>query len=93
MKRQVIVTTDKDKRGVFYGTLEKEEGEKVVLTDARMVVYWSEETKGVLGLAAIGPQRGSRVTPVVPRIELEGKTAIIDCTKEAVEVFRGEIWS
>jgi len=92
MKRQVIVTTDNTKRGVFYGTLENEVGEKVILTDARMIVYWSSPTKGVLGLAAHGPKAGSRVTPVVPRIELEGKTAIIDCTEEAVKAFEGDIW-
>ena len=91
--RPVVVTTDKDRRGVFAGLLQDDDGAgRVVLTNAQMCVYWSEGTHGVLGLAAHGPADGSRVGPVVPRIELDGVTCIIDMTPEAVEKWRAQPW-
>jgi len=87
-KRHVIVTTDSRRRGVFFGTFKSGDvGSPVELTDARMIVYWSAATHGVLGLAATGPADGSRVGPTVPQIRLDGVTAIIDCTPEAVARF------
>jgi hypothetical protein len=92
--KYVVVTTDKDKRGVFMGRLEKKNADKgtCVLSDARMCVYWSAETHGVLGLASDGPQKGSRITPSVPRIELTGVTSFIDCTEKAVTQWQTLIW-
>jgi len=89
---KVVVTTDKDRQGVFYGTLDKHEGDEVELLDARMAVYWSEQTKGVVGLASIGPQVGSRITPPAPRIWLNGVTAIMVCSKEAVKQWEKGLW-
>jgi len=51
-KRMVVVTTDKDRRGVFFGELiSKTNDFTVQLRNAQMAVYWSKETKGILGLA------------------------------------------
>ena len=92
--RNVVVTTDASRRGVFAGKLERQDGEgNVRLLDARMCVYWSTATRGVLGLAAIGPQEGSRIGPAVPSIELNGVTAVIDMTDEAVKKWEEEPWS
>ena len=94
-RRNVVVTTGADRKGVFFGELlsvdiEKETAE---LKDAQLCVYWSAETRGVLGLASIGPQKGSRVTPIVPNITLNGVTAIMDTTKEAAEKWKAMPWS
>ena len=91
-KRIVLVTTNKDRRGVFCGELLSEKGNVVELTNARMAVYWSTTVKGVLGLASIGPQKGSRITPKVPRIKLNGVTSMTDCTKEATKNWEKELW-
>ena len=94
-KRMVVVTTDKDRRGVFFGEL-KEQDEAMatcILLNARMCVRWSMATHGVLGLAGRGPQSGSRITPQVPRIELNGVTAIMDCTPEAASQWETELWA
>jgi len=92
--RKVVVTTDKDRRGVFFGTLLEHDikASTCVLVDARMCLYWSSATRGVLGLAAIGPQKGSRVTPSVPRLELNGVTSVIDATDGAVARWEIGIW-
>ena len=92
-KRMVVVTTDKDRRGVFFGELIKHENDTVILKDAQMAVYWSSATKGVLGLASIGPQDGSRISPIIPRIELNGVTSVMNCTKEAIKEWRTKKWS
>lgn len=93
MTKFVVVTTDFNKRGVFGGYLESRKDDTVVLCSAHNCLYWSAETKGVLGLAAHGPQKGSRIGPPVPRIEFTGVTAIIDCTDEAVKKWQSEPWS
>ena len=92
-KRMVVVTTDKDKRGVFYGNLVSEKKDVVELTDARMCIYWSTETHGVTGLAGIGPQKGSRISPIIPKIKLSGVTAIMDCSDKAVEQWKEDLWN
>ena len=92
-KRMVVVTTDKDKRGVFFGELVKQDADKVTLKDAQMAVYWSEKTRGVLGLASIGPQKGSKITPIVPKIDLVGVTSVMDATKDAEKLWREEPWN
>jgi len=91
-KRIVVITTDKDRRGVFYGELVSETSTECVLKNARMAVYWSSETKGVLGLASIGPQKGSCISPAVPKIKLNGVTSIMDCSKTAVTQWEKGLW-
>jgi hypothetical protein len=93
--RKVVVTTDETRRGVFYGDLESydENMQTCKLKNARMAIYWSSETHGVLGLASIGPQNGSRISPPVPQIELNGVTSIMDTTDIAVKQWEKEIWN
>ena len=92
-KRYVVITTDK--KGVFFGVLDKwlQKEAIAILKNAKMCIYWSADTKGVLGLAGIGPQEGSRLTPEIPQIELNGVTSIMDCTKEAVKQWKLELWN
>jgi hypothetical protein len=91
---KAVVTTDSTRRGVFFGEVVKKniiEG-TCVLKNAQMCVYWSAETKGVLGLAKIGPQIGSKITPIIPELELNGVTSIMKVTKEAEKRWREEPW-
>lgn len=92
-KPYVVVTTDRDKKGVFCGFLQEETKDYVILEEARMIIYWSPETRGVVGIASIGCQKGSRVTPPAPEIKLFGVTSIIKCSKKAKEKMRRDIWS
>lgn len=95
-ERAVVICTAK--RGVFFGYT-SESGDSLIektrgtLSRARMCVKWSVETRGVLGLAGIGPQRGSKVTPRVPALALESITAVIDCSDEAVKVWEESPWA
>lgn len=93
--RHVVVTTNRDRRGVFFGVLVENntEKEEVVLTDARCAVYWSQATKGFIGLAADGPADGSRITEAAPTMFLNGVTSIIEATPKAVERWEAGPWS
>ena len=90
--RNVVVTTDKDKRGVFCGEIVSENDGKVVLTNARMAVYWSSNVHGVLGLASHGPSAECRISPAVPTIELVGVTSVMDMTDAAKAAWDKEPW-
>lgn len=94
-KRFVVVTTDSTRRGVFAGLLVKWDRAKqvAILEQAQMCIYWSKATMGVLGLAADGPQPGSRVGKPVPQIELNGVTSVIDATTAARELWEKTPWS
>ena len=91
-ERMVMVTTEK--RGVFAGRLltESEDGSVVELADAQMCVYWSPAVRGVIGLAATGPDAQSRITQLTPRAKLFGVTAICDLTAEAAAAWRACPW-
>ena len=90
--RYVLVTTKY--RGVFAGYLASEESEEmVILTEARNCLFWSEETKGFLSLAANGPAKGSRIGPACARSKLYGITSISDISDAAKERWELERWN
>lgn len=92
----VILCTDENKKGVFYGKLKEYNREKdyAVLEKARMIVYWSRAVKGVLGLAVEGVKDGCRVSSPVREIDLNGISTIMKASKEAQKSFEKEIiWS
>lgn len=88
--KKVMVTTDK--RGVFFGTPKKRTKTEITLTDAQMCVYWDTSVRGILGLAATGPSDKSRVTKVIPSIDLNGVTAVMDVTPEAAKAWERCPW-
>ena len=91
----VVITTDSTRRGVFAGILKSHNPDtgRAELTEARNCLYWSKQTRGVLGLASQGPQRGSRIGPAVPSILLNGVTAVIEATSAARVAWEAEPWS
>lgn len=90
-ERAVIVCTAL--RGVFFGYCKDTNGDPITMERPRMVVYWSADVKGILGLAATGPTAGCRVTAAPPRIELRQVTAVIEVSPEAVKAWEGAPWA
>ena len=86
----VVVTTSH--QGVFAGVLESRDGDSVVLVSVQVCVYWSKQTRGVLGLASIGPQPGSRVSPCAPRGEVLCVTSITQTTASARKSWEAAPW-
>lgn len=89
----VVVTTDNNRRGVFGGLLVQREGDTVMLECAQQCVYWSASTHGVLGLASVGPQKGSRIGPPVLSLSLNGVTSVSVATAEARKLWESQPWS
>lgn len=91
-KKPVVITTEF--RGVFFGYVDDDSKlpDSIELTNARMCVYWGANTRGVLGLASIGPQEGCKITLAVPKITAWKVTAILDCTPEATEKWEQAPW-
>lgn len=88
----VVVTTQH--RGVFFGNLTGDRNSTTVeLTAAQMCIYWSDDVRGVMGLASTGPTSRCRIGPPVPRITLQDVTAVIDATDEAVRAWQARPWS
>lgn len=86
----LMVTTEH--RGVFFGYGEPTTEKTIRLERARMCIYWPTENKGVLGLAAMGPVKGSKIGPAVPAITLQGVTAITEVGEEAVKRWESQPW-
>src|ERR1700684_2140976 len=61
VERAVLVTTSH--RGVFFGYATETDGATIKLRSARNCIYWPTENKGFMGLANMGPVKGSRVGP------------------------------
>jgi len=93
-KIPVLITTDSTKRGVFSGFINPADTEKEILTveEMRMCVRWSEDMKGVLGLASMGPSKSCRISKAVKKATLSGVTAVIELSDEALKNWRKEPW-
>lgn len=95
-ERAVVICTAK--KGVFFGYTADDsqaiiERGNVTLTRPRICVYWSKETKGILGLASIGPQSGSRISPAPPELTANEITAVIVCSDAARDKWEAMPWN
>jgi len=86
----IILCCGRDGQVILIGTATKRPvpGEPVELRDARMVLYWSRECGGLLGLAARGPKTSTRITHAVPRVMETVWQEWVEMTPEAVEAMR-----
>ena len=93
-KIPVLITTDKDKRGVFLAYIDPEDVDKdnIPATDIQMCVYWTTAMHGVLGLAAMGPDNGCRISPPVKRGVIKGVTFVAEVSDEAVKAWKKQPW-
>lgn len=91
----VLITTNKDLRGVFFARINPEDAGKELIEaeDVQMCVYWPTETRGVVGLAANGPTKGARVTQPAPAGVIRGVTLVLECSPEAVKAWEKCPWS
>jgi uncharacterized protein DUF6948 len=91
-EKAVLVTTSH--RGVFFGYANSEPTkDTITIKNARNCVYWSQDVKGFLGLAATGPTKSCKIGPKVPSLTLLGVTSITEVTPEAIEAWEKSPWS
>ena len=90
-KKQPLVVTTLHK-GVFFGYGEPPDAKTLRLEQCRICVYWSSDTKGVVGLAADGPSKGSRVSPAAPAMTIQDITSCMEASDAAVKAWEKGIW-
>ena len=90
-ERAVLVTTSY--KGIFFGyATDTTSGDTVTLKRCRNCIYWSEDVKGFLGLAANGPSKSCRIGPAVESVELRGITSVSDVSVDAVKKWEASPW-
>lgn len=93
-KIAALITTDNTKRGVFMGLIDPKDADKETIEaeEVRMAVFWSSSVRGVVGLAANGPDKECRITPAAPKATIKGVTAVMEMTDKALKAWRQEPW-
>lgn len=94
-KIAVLITTDHNKRGVFMGLIDPNDRHKetIMAEEVRMCVYWSEDMKGILGLASMGPSKTCKISKATKKALLHGVIAVIDLSEKALKNWRKEPWA
>jgi hypothetical protein len=85
----VILTEFKE---IFCGYSTDVSGDRIKLRNARQAIYYSAESKGLLGLAVNGPGSGSKIGPAA-NIEVRRVVNVIECSSAAAQVWEKAKWS
>ncbi len=89
--RYVVVLT-KCKAIHFGERIDDGSRSKVILRGVRQAVQYTAASRGLVGLAALGPGEGSKITPSAPRIEIRNVAAILELTDRAVAQWQSARW-
>jgi hypothetical protein len=89
-ERMVVVVTQGN--AIFCGWATDTDGAEIKLRAARQAVYYSADTRGVLGLAANGPGKNSRIGPAA-NITVRNVTHVVECSPSAVRVWEEAKWA
>ena len=88
-ERPVIILTEF--KEIFFGYTKDTTGDRIQLHNARQACYFSEKTHGLLGLASMGPQSGSRIGPSA-NLEVRKIVNVIECTSKAADAWEAAKW-
>jgi len=82
-----IVRTDR--AGVFFGQIKEKTETSITMTNVRKIHYW-DGAGAVEQISQDGvKQSSSRLTVVVPKMEIDKWIQIIECTDKATENLKG----
>jgi hypothetical protein len=91
-KPYILIATSSRPWTIIAGTLAAQEGDVYTLRDARMIVYFSADARGLLGVAANGPGSGARVSPRVDSVTVRGVESHVPCSDAARAAIEAEPW-
>jgi hypothetical protein len=78
-----------DRAGVFFGKIKEQKENSVIMTDVRKIHYW-DGASAVEQISQDGvKQSPSRLTVIVPKMEIASPIQIIECTEKATENLKG----
>lgn len=90
--KEIMVVVVTNGNAIYCGWTAEPEAEVMRLRAARQAVYYSAETHGLLGLAANGPAKGSRIGPPADIPALRNISQVIECSPEAVKTWEDAQW-
>jgi len=90
-KEEIMVVVVTQGNAIFCGWTTDTESDVIKLRDARQAVYYSADTHGLLGLAANGPGKDSRIGPPA-NITVRNVTHVIECSPKAVKTWEEAEW-
>jgi hypothetical protein len=93
MKKDKALLVTTAHKGVFFGYGNPSDGATIELTKARMCVYWDSALRGVMGLAATGPNGNCKIGPAVDKITIRDVTMVAECSENAVTNWEKGLWS
>jgi len=88
----VLIATRSRPWTLIAGTVAAKNGDTYTLGDARMIVYFSADAHGLLGVVAGGPGRDARVSPRVDSVTVCGVELDATCTAAARAAIEAEPW-
>ena len=88
---EIMVVVVTQGNAIFCGWTTDADSEVIKLRAARQAVYYSADTHGLLGLAANGPGKDSRIGPPA-NITVRNVTHVIECSPAAVETWEDSKW-
>ena len=89
-RKYVVVRTYS--AGVHIGELVRKEGKEVTLANARRIWQW-QGANTLHEVATAGVAKTSRISVVVPEIELTEAIEVITCTPDARAILEGIKWA
>jgi hypothetical protein len=87
-KMYLVLTEFKE---IFCGFSTDVSGDRIKLRNARQAIYYSAESKGLLGLAVNGPGSGSKIGPAA-NIEVRRVVNVIECSSAATSAWEKAEW-
>jgi hypothetical protein len=84
MKKNQFYIVRSDRAGVFFGQIKQKKVNSVVMINVRKIYYW-DGAAAVEQIAIDGVNDLSKLTVIVPEMEIERWIQIIPCSKNAVE--------
>lgn len=76
-----------DRAGVFFGQVKENKGTSIIMNAVRKIHYW-EGAAAVEQIATDGVNDRSRLTVVIPEMEIAAPIQIIPCTEKATECLK-----
>ena len=92
MKSKKFVVVCTEFRGVFAGYTDDQSADPIMLSDVQMCVHWSQDTRGVMGLASTGPAKSCKITKPAPEMKAYKVTAVIETTGDAEKAWQKCPW-
>ena len=90
-REEIMVVVVTQGNAIFCGWTTEPDGDVIKLRAARQAIYYSADTHGLLGLAANGPGKNSRIGPPA-NITVRNVTHVIECSPQAVKTWEEAEW-